>query len=253
MSRRKSGMHLLKWSLVGFATFLSSSMAGATGYVLGDSIGEGVAVASGLKGLARISVHIRGNKALAQINQTPAGSIVFIVLGTNDADGSIKNLEKSIDAIVAAAARKRLTMIWMGPHCVRRSWDVRSRELDEILRTRLAKTSVKYVSMRDARLCSGAFHEPDGVHLKMSGYRYMWEKARGSVGFSASGPQFASAAGRQANVADSTGSVSPTESPNAPIGKNRAPATGSEPRIIMEIHVPPAGPSGSLVWTRVEQ
>jgi hypothetical protein len=32
--------------------------------------------------------------------------------------------------------------------------------------------------MRDPALCTGGLHEPDGVHLKMKGYAYMWEKAR---------------------------------------------------------------------------
>ncbi len=32
--------------------------------------------------------------------------------------------------------------------------------------------------MRDDAMCSGAFHEPDGVHLKMKGYVHMWEKAQ---------------------------------------------------------------------------
>jgi hypothetical protein len=246
-------MQLLKWPLVGVITLASCSIAGATAYVLGDSIGEGVAIASGLKGLARISVHIRGAKALEQINQTPAGSTVFIVLGTNDADGNIKNIEKSIDAIVAGAQRKHLTMTWIGPHCVRKSWDARSRELDEILRTRLANTSVKYVSMRDPRLCSGDFHASDGVHLKMSGYRYMWEKARTTVGFpAAGGTQYASAAAAQPSVTDSTGSVAPTAAPAAPANKSRASAPGGERRIVMEIHVPPTSPSASLVWTKVE-
>src|SRR5271170_6153321 len=77
---------------------LPSARAVADGYVLGDSIGEGVAIASGLKKLAHISVHIRGPKAVAQINQTPVGSVAFIVLGTNDADGdgSISNIGQSI-------------------------------------------------------------------------------------------------------------------------------------------------------------
>ena len=248
-------MRLLKWSVAGLMMLACPSLAGATAYVLGDSIGEGVAIASGLTGLARISVHIRGSKALEQINQTPAGSTVFIVLGTNDADGGIKNIDKSIDAIVAAAERKRLTMIWIGPHCVRRSWDARSRELDEILRARLARTPVKYVSMRDSRMCSGEFHAPDGVHLKMSGYRYMWEKARSSAGFptSAPSPQYASVVTPRPVVADSTGSIVPTAPPVARVAESRAPAAASGRRIVMEVHVPPASPSAALVWTKVAQ
>src|SRR6266436_7457043 len=71
----------------------------------------------------------------------------------------------------------------MGPPCVRTSWDPRARELDGMLREKLARTSVRYVSMRDERMCTGDFHERDGVHLKMKGYAHMWERARSAAGF----------------------------------------------------------------------
>jgi len=164
----------------------SVTPAHAAVYVLGDSLGEGVAEVAkpkGAKGLAKISVHIRGPKALAQIAQTPPGSTALLVLGTNDAEGSIARLDKSINDIVAAADKKHIALVWMGPPCVRKSWDSRARELDTMLRDKLATTSVRYVSMRDTELCSGAFHEPDGVHLKMKGYVHMWERARSAAGF----------------------------------------------------------------------
>jgi lysophospholipase L1-like esterase len=164
----------------------SASPATAAVYVLGDSLGEGVAEVAkpkGAKGLAKISVHIRGPKALQQIAQTPPGSTAFLVLGTNDAEGSIARLDKSINDIVAAVDKKHIALVWMGPPCVRKAWDSRARELDAMLRDKLAPTSVRYISMRDAELCSGAFHEPDGVHLKMKGYAHMWEKARSAAGF----------------------------------------------------------------------
>ena len=144
--------------------------------------GAGRPKAAHAKGLAKISVHIRGRKALEQIAQTPPGSTAFLVLGTNDANGSIARLDKSIDDIVSAAEKKNITLVWMGPPCVRKSWDTRARELDVILREKLASTSVRYVSMRDDAMCSGAFHEPDGVHLKMKGYVHMWEKASSAAG-----------------------------------------------------------------------
>jgi hypothetical protein len=156
--------------------------AQATAYVLGDSLGVGVAMVAHVKGLARISVHIRGSKALEQIAQTPAGSTVFLVLGINDANGSIARLDKSIEDIVRAAQSKNITLVWMGPPCVRKSWDTRARELDVILREKLADTPVRYVSMRDDQMCSGTLHEPDGVHLKMKGYMHMWQKARTAAG-----------------------------------------------------------------------
>jgi hypothetical protein len=225
-------MHLLKWSAIAFVTLATPSLADDTAYVLGDSIGEGVAIASRLKSLAKISIHIRGPKAIAQINQTPPGATVFMVLGTNDAEGGLRNIDKCIDDVVAAAGRRQLNVIWIGPHCVRKSWDTRARELDEILRTRLAKTQVRYVSMRDERLCAGRFHEPDGIHLTMSGYNYMWEKVRLGAGFSAAG----------------TRDAAPVAVLAAPAAEGNAGATH---RMVMEIHVPPAGPSTPLVWVRV--
>ena len=152
-------------------------------YVLGDSLGEGVAEVSHLKGLAHVSVHIRGPRALEQFAQTPPNATVFLVLGTNDANGSILRLDKSIDDIVQAAERKHITLIWLGPPCVRPSWDSRARELDAMLKTRFAGTPVRYVSMRDPELCSGALQEPDGVHLKPKGYVHMWEKAAAAAGY----------------------------------------------------------------------
>jgi lysophospholipase L1-like esterase len=153
------------------------------GYVLGDSLGEGVAEVSHLKGLARVSVHIRGPRALEQLAQTPPNATVFLVLGTNDANGTIARLDKSIDDIVQAAARKSITLIWLGPPCVRQSWDTRARDLDLMLRARFAGSAVRYVSMRDPELCSGDLQEPDGVHLKTKGYVHMWEKAAAAAGY----------------------------------------------------------------------
>ena len=41
---------------------------------------------------------------------------------------------------------------------------------DAILAKRFEGTPVRYVSMRDDVMCSGVYHERDGVHLKMKGY-----------------------------------------------------------------------------------
>jgi hypothetical protein len=116
----------------------------------------------------------------------------------------------------------------------------RARELDEILRTRLAKTRVKYVSMRDQRFCAGNFHEPDGIHLTVSGYRYMWEKARLSAGFPAAVAHNA--------VPAAAPSAAPSAVLAAPAGDRNA---GTAHQMIMEVHVPPAVPSEPLVWVRV--
>lgn len=157
--------------------------APANAMVLGDSQGAGVQLASGLKGFAHNSVHIRGAKAIEQINNTPNGTTAFLVLGSNDAEFSIKGLDKNIDDIVHAAEARSITLVWIGPPCVRKAWNGRSRELDAMLAQRFAQGPVKYVSMWDDTICSFVFHEPDGVHLTMKGYEYIWKKASAVAGF----------------------------------------------------------------------
>jgi hypothetical protein len=256
-----TGTALSKLStLIILASALLSRSAGANtdGYVLGDSIGEGVAIASGLTKLAHISVHIRGPKAIAQINETPVGSVAFIVLGTNDADGSIKNIEKSIDDVVQAGERRKLRMIWLGPPCVRRPFDVQSRELDQILKDRLATTRVTYISMRDQQICSGALQEPDGVHLTMKGYRYMWQKTEAAVSW----PRLASTnadstAGSPAHTDnnDVTGSLA-TSATAVATGGTSAEALSADDatsvdQMVAEIHRPSHAQSPQIVWTEV--
>jgi hypothetical protein len=256
----------------GLVALAAPATANAGAYVLGDSIGEGVAIASGLKGLARISVHIRGPKALAQINATPPGSTVFIVLGTNDADSGIKGIEKSIDGVVEAAAKRQLTMYWIGPHCVHAKFDARSRELDQILRDRLAATSVKYISMRDPKLCASNFYEPDGIHLKMTGYRYMWERVRTAVADPSILLADQEAAREQRNV-ETTGAVAPPAgAPSSPAPSQAAPSLAAPPsaapssgappsvssdrrrgpagRLVLEVHTPSPVPAAPILWVR---
>jgi lysophospholipase L1-like esterase len=187
-------MRTVKWALTALGLFcLPVAPAGAAAYVLGDSLGLGISQAAKLKNLSKLSVHIRGPKAVHQFAHIPAGSTVFLSLGTNDAHGSIARLDKSIDAIVRAAERKNAKVFWMGPPCIRRTWDSRARELDAILHAKLANTSIHYVSMRDDLMCSGALHAGDGVHLKMKGYAHMWEKARLAAGYAVADANLSSA------------------------------------------------------------
>jgi hypothetical protein len=233
------------------ASATSAAPVPADAYVLGDSIGEGVAIASGLKKLARISIHIRGPKAMDQINATPIGATAFIVLGTNDAEGSLKNIEQSIDDVISAGKRRKLKMIWLGPPCVRRSFDSKARGLDKILSDRLPGMGVKYVSMRDERLCSGVFHEPDGVHLTMKGYRYMWAKTEQAVSWPAlasadsAEPAAAALEQRPGNAATGTMVVASSQSVSVP-----SPDGGDTiGPMIVEIHRPPHALSSPIVWT----
>jgi hypothetical protein len=235
-----------KWVLGGLIALAvlppaATSFAGGT-YVLGDSIGDGLATTMGFNNLAQIGIHIRGPKALAQIARTPPGSTAYIFLGTNDAEGSLKNIDKSIDDILDAAVQRQLTVVWVGPHCVHKAWDKQASALDEILRNRLAKTSVKYIGTRDATICSGKFLEPDGVHLTGKGYRYMWAMIDSGAGTSntavASAPQKPNDAAKPNDANITTASLMPRPAP-----------ARVDHRLVMEIHVPGA-PSEPLVWTR---
>jgi hypothetical protein len=235
-----------KWVLGGLIALAvlppaATSFAGGT-YVLGDSIGDGLATTMGFNNLAQIGIHIRGPKALAQIARTPPGSTAYIFLGTNDAEGSLKNIDKSIDDILDAAAQRQLTVVWVGPHCVHKAWDKQASALDEILRNRLAKASVKYIGTRDATICSGKFLEPDGVHLTGKGYRYMWAMIDSGAGTSntavASAPQKPNDAAKPNDANITTASLMPRPAP-----------ARVDHRLVMEIHVPGA-PSEPLVWTR---
>jgi hypothetical protein len=151
--------------------------------VLGDSLGVGVKLASGHAGPARLSQFIRNDQILTQLSLVPSGATAILVLGTNDSAGSVKGLEKNIDNIVHAADSRKIKLIWVGPPCVRKGWDRNSRDLDAMLTARLAGTSVTYISIRsDAELCSGKYTGGDGVHLNMTGYSIMWNKARVAAG-----------------------------------------------------------------------
>jgi lysophospholipase L1-like esterase len=230
--------------LIAFLTLATPSLAAAGTYVLGDSIGDGLATTMGFNNLAQVGIHIRGPKALAQIARTPPGSTVYIFLGTNDAEGSLKNIDKSIADVLAAAAQRQLTVIWVGPHCVRKNWDIQSGMLDEILRNQLAKANVKYIGTRnDAGMCSGKFLEPDGVHPTAKGYRYIWamiESAGGAPTAVASAPppqKLADAAATTASIAGK-----PVQARVADAGAHR---------LVMDIHIP-GSPSEPLVWIRTQ-
>jgi hypothetical protein len=160
---------------------ISASAAAASPAVIGDSLGVGVSMASGLKGHAANGVTIRGPRVIEQIKKLSPGTVAYMSLGTNDAVGPVKGLEKSIDSVIAAAERARVKLVWLGPPCVNKAWDKNARELDGMLRERLAVAKVTYVSMRDTQICSNELHARDGVHLTMRGYSYMWAKAQSAA------------------------------------------------------------------------
>jgi hypothetical protein len=162
---------------------LSSAPALAGGEIIGDSLGVGVGWASKLPSRAKISVSIQSGAILGQLRQAHQGDTVFMSLGTNDAVGGALNVKSKVEMIVKTADELGVKLVWIGPPCVKPSWDTQSQKLDKILSEQLAGTSVTYVSMRSDGLCDRSVRAPDGVHFSMEGYGRMWRKAAGAAGF----------------------------------------------------------------------
>jgi hypothetical protein len=182
--------------------FAAPSLAFAQeGRVIGDSLGVGVDWAAKLPSTAKNSVAIYSGAVLDQLRQAKKGETVFMSLGTNDAVGGALDVKARVQAIVATADQLGVKLVWMGPPCVLKPWEVYSKRLDEILKAELAGTSVTYVSMQDAAFCDPSIHAPEGVHFSMAGYTRMWQKAATAAGFpvvvaSASEPKAAAPGGR---------------------------------------------------------
>lgn len=151
--------------------------------IIGDSIGEGLHLASSYPSPAnRFNVAIYTPKIFEQIRDMPRGANVVMSLGTNDAVAGLVDQRPRIEQIVAAARDQGIKLTWLGPPCVRTSWETHSERLDKVIAATLAGTSVTYVSAQDAEFCAAALHAGDGVHFTMAGYRLLWQKAASVAG-----------------------------------------------------------------------
>lgn len=107
----------------------------------------------------------------------PRGATVIMSLGTNDAVAGALDVQKRVEAIVAAADAQGIKLYWLGPPCVLKPWEANSKKLDGLLQAQLAGGSVTYISLQDQSYCSPSLHAGDGVHFTMAGYGLMWQKA----------------------------------------------------------------------------
>ena len=169
-------MFLISIAICG--TLTSPASAADEIRVIGDSIGEGIHLATNYPSPAnRFNVAIYTPNIFQQIKEMPEGAKVFMSLGTNDAVGGLVDQKKRVEAIVAAAQAQKIQLYWLGPPCVLKPWEVSSRKLDEALAAQLAGTSVTYISLQESAFCEAALHAGDGVHFTMAGYSRMWQKA----------------------------------------------------------------------------
>jgi len=160
-----------------------STASAADVRIIGDSIGEGVHLATNLPSPAnRFNVAIYTPFIFQQLREMPRGATVFMSLGTNDAVGGALDVHKRVEAIVAAADAQGVKLYWLGPPCVLKPWETYSKKLDEILAAQLAGGSVTYVSLQDASFCDRSLHAGDGVHFTMAGYARMWHIAASAAG-----------------------------------------------------------------------
>jgi hypothetical protein len=158
----------------------------AEGFFIGDSIAAAAAQTIGVKSVARHSVSLRRNAVAPQFPQIPKGAVVLMSLGLNDAAIPVHAMRKDIEQVIDGALRTGEKMVWIGPPCVLKSWDVRAKEMDDYLRQRLASTTIQYVSLRDDKICQPALRSSDGEHFTQAGYRYVWDKIQRDSSFGAS-------------------------------------------------------------------
>lgn len=186
----------LKWLLpvlLACQPLTARPASAAPGLVLGDSIGVGVSLASGVRRLAHNSVTIGRDDILGQIAQVPAGTVAFLSLGTNDAVGSIKGVGARVEKVLAAVDAAGIKAVWIGPACVIQPWNTTIGELDQILSSKLSGR-MPYVSIAGEGFCDTAIRGHDGVHFTFAGYRRIWVLARAAAGEQIeAGPEIAAA------------------------------------------------------------
>jgi lysophospholipase L1-like esterase len=164
---------------------LAACLAGGSAHagneiVLGDSLGVGVSMASGLPRLARSSVSMRGEPILEQLRRAPHGATAFLSLGMNDIAFPLRDVPANVERILETARRYELRLVWLGPPCVRRGWNHKVAALDAVLRERIARRAI-YVGMTEPQFCDAKIKAADGVHFNLRGYRLMWAKARAAA------------------------------------------------------------------------
>jgi len=158
-------------------------------YVVGDSLGVGIAWSSDGRSLAENSIAIRSRQFLRQLARVPDGAIAFVSLGTNDAVGKVVNVTEAVERIVSAARERDIRLVWIGPPCVLKAWDSSAEELDRRLAAQLRDAGVTYVSMRDPALCERSVRARDGIHFTNRGYAMMWAKAATAAGLLGDAPE----------------------------------------------------------------
>lgn len=119
-----------------------------------------------------------------QLKRCPAGALVRVSAGTNDAvfpgnrlETFAPNYEKIVARVLAVADARRQVLVWYAPPPVRYRWNFYSQIAANQLRIMLSLTSHRYVETRDADW--SAVRAPDGIHFTIPrGYLALYHADR---------------------------------------------------------------------------
>jgi len=157
------------------AIALSSQATAWADTVAGDSIGVGVALASGMRNVAKGGVPI--DRAIIDRQLARTSGKVWLFLGTNSMPGSVP--VGDVRAIVSFAHARNLTLVWVGPPCMNKSrrFGRYVPRFDAGLNAVVTAAGARYVSLNRAEHCSLP-RLPDGVHFTSPGYHAIWNLVR---------------------------------------------------------------------------
>lgn len=172
----------------GSALALKQTAPQRPAFMAGDSLGIGMAEASGLPCVARAGVPMRNVRAVAQqLLNTPPGARVYLSLGMNDAvDRDVSYGLLNVKEILNMAGQREV--IWIGPPHVKGHPDLDARvvAVDKALNVplpglALASPMPRYISTLGFDIRSWA-RDGAGVHFTAKGYAALWEFVNHAVG-----------------------------------------------------------------------
>lgn len=147
---------------------VSSAARNSSLYVAGDSIGQGVAQASGARSLAQSGKRFTDPTLLDQLKNVPRGATVQIYGGTNDAAGKVidpKLYAEQMARIKKLADENGFSVSIHGPAKSTKEWDSNSEQIDAIMRQSAQDSGLNYRSNR-----SFTADAADGTHFSNNGY-----------------------------------------------------------------------------------
>ena len=119
--------------------------------------------------------------SFSRSSEMPRGATVVMSLGTNDAVAGALDVQKRVEAIVAAADAQGIKLYWLGPPCVLKPWESQFQEARRAPRRRSSQAARSPMSACRIRASAPpSLHAGDGVHFTMAGYgRHVAEGGHG--------------------------------------------------------------------------